>query len=264
MSYILDALKKSEREKTLGQVPTLETVVSDTGHEHRARSQAWIVVPVLLVALAGLVFMYQSGTFNLLSLNPEDTPNPQDTAESNNAAPAVRPEPEKTAPADEVTAAGDQENTSQLPAKITQPASGQDNAPPLSAGRLAAPPAESVLQIPPQEAVGTTAPVAKNVSEPGDQPQPSQSPEPGQDSAEPGPQDPGTAAAGYDTVLPDALRNINVNVVTWSPQPRQRFTMLDLTIYKEGDTLPNGADIREIIQTGVIVDFQEQRYLLRP
>ena len=65
-------------------------------------------------------------------------------------------------------------------------------------------------------------------------------------------------------MIHDGLRDISVNVVSYSSDARQRFVMLDLTIYKEGDQLANNAQIVEIIRTGAIVEFQNKRYLLKP
>ena len=68
----------------------------------------------------------------------------------------------------------------------------------------------------------------------------------------------------YEEVIHDSLRNISVNVVSYSSDARQRFVMLDLTIYKEGDQLANNAQVVEIIRNGAIVEFQNKRYLLKP
>ena len=74
MSYILDALKKSEREKTLGQVPTLESVVSDGAKKKRTGTPWWlnlVVFFVTLIAVFGILNM--AGLINFSGSGDSDS-----------------------------------------------------------------------------------------------------------------------------------------------------------------------------------------------
>jgi general secretion pathway protein B len=55
MSYILDALRKSERERQAGQVPGLPNLVSD-GDKKSARWLFWLVGLLLLINLGGVAY----------------------------------------------------------------------------------------------------------------------------------------------------------------------------------------------------------------
>jgi general secretion pathway protein B len=59
MSYILEALKKSQRERELGQVPTLDTP-NFPGERAGARPSLWILLAVILAALAVVIALYSA------------------------------------------------------------------------------------------------------------------------------------------------------------------------------------------------------------
>ena len=59
MSYILEALRKSQQERELGQVPTLETPTFPAG-EAGARPSIWIPLAVFLAALAVVIALYSA------------------------------------------------------------------------------------------------------------------------------------------------------------------------------------------------------------
>src|SRR5215475_5491931 len=80
MSYILDALKKAERDRHIAQVPTLATV-------HRPPAPAptyrwvWVVAPIVVLNLAALAWF----------LWPATTPSPEPAVVA--VAPAATPAP---------------------------------------------------------------------------------------------------------------------------------------------------------------------------
>lgn len=303
MSYILDALKKSEREKTLGQVPTLESVISDGAKKQRTGTPWWlnvIVFFVTLIAVTGILKMAglidltglekavsqqagqseemvsdtttsvtavepadagtSTGTSAALStqidLIPELAIEPQtssvDTGQAetvplqdemeNSQLAEVRQNPQalQTLPEDS-SASNPQDTTQNTGGQQIEEQSAQETAQEIAelAEQIEAQQIEAQLledQAASNLALATQAPAT-----PVQQLQPQ-----------------------YEEVIHDSLRNISVNVVSFSSDARQRFVMLDLTIYKEGDELPNNAQIVEIIRTGAIVEYQNKRYLLKP
>ncbi len=58
MSYILDALQRSQRERELGQVPTVGTVQHETTGRASSRPNSWILVTLLLALAALAVGLY--------------------------------------------------------------------------------------------------------------------------------------------------------------------------------------------------------------
>jgi general secretion pathway protein B len=70
MSYILEALKKSQEERELGQVPTLDGL-PNLYEQRPARSIYWVIVAVVLALLAVLIALYAAFGARLLQENPE-------------------------------------------------------------------------------------------------------------------------------------------------------------------------------------------------
>ena len=106
MSYILDALKKSEKERALGNIPTLETAPSS---KKRGVPLSWFVL-----AVAAVVFVVVG--FVLLSMRTS-TPDFEQTAARNSteAQVATASDPTEAAPASAETAA----SSAQVPAPVT-------------------------------------------------------------------------------------------------------------------------------------------------
>ena len=311
MSYILDALKKSEREKTLGQVPTLESVVSDGAKKQRSGTPWWLNIIVFIVALLvvlGLLKMAgmlnftqpasvstqesgqaaesttefnqsQSATEPVTAVSSTQTSTEQTSSQSANQSgedisqghseqslaaaqqtqaaqveasqsqTVSEPQSEETrAPADEL------EVQSQLPEDLIVTEAGQTEA--GQTDEQTALTRELEEKFAAQEAEELAALARQQQTQVEQQNQPESAPS-SNAAAQPAP-------SAYEEVIHDGLRNISVNVVSYSSDPRQRFVMLDLTIYKEGDQLTNNAQVVEIIRTGAIVDYQGKRYLLKP
>lgn len=62
MSYILDALKKAERERGMAKVPTLETIHAAVPDSGKVRRAAIGYIIILLAAVAGLYIYSRSGS----------------------------------------------------------------------------------------------------------------------------------------------------------------------------------------------------------
>ncbi len=306
MSYILDALKKSEREKTLGQVPTLESVVTDGAKKQRSGTPWWLNLIVFFVAMLAVVGILKMA--GLISFSSSENGNSQQTLQSEaslsgsrNSEPAAEgavadpasgsltqpsvptdqntltvveaegsadtagqdqgtppPAPER---ADEAEALQIAEISSQalteVPADLPPQNDGQqtgadENSVQLLEDKFTEQEAEELAALA-QQAEAQMLAAQKQLDEAG-----SNDPNAGQDSARQSTQ------PQYEAVIHDSLRDIAVNVVSYSSDARQRFVMLDLTIFKEGDQFANNAQVIEIIRTGAIVEYQNKRYLLKP
>ena len=61
-----------------------------------------------------------------------------------------------------------------------------------------------------------------------------------------------------DTGLPDLHLDIHV----WSEQPRGRFVYVNTTKYREGDDLTEGPRVASIVRNGVVLEHNGRRFLL--
>ena len=279
MSYILDALKKSEREKTLGQVPTLETVISDGAKKQPTGTPWWVNLLVFLgVLLAILVIMYFAGLINFDS-KKEAFSNSSSPAQNNQVQTEVN-QPEtvtQTATAvieqevEQPDPVGQQSIVEPVQQEVTLPVEPEiqqavDTEAKERAAEIAEIAAAQQQALAKQEAdelavQQLTQPEVAEVQAPTQQAEPETQQQVQIEEAAVVQQ---SQNNDYEEALHQSLRNIAVNVVSYSSDARQRFVMLDLTIFKEGDSLPSGAEIIEIQRTGAIVEFQNKRYLLKP
>lgn len=229
MSYILEALKKSELQRDIGQVPGI-----DSEHEKPLRQTSskwlWAGIGVLLLN-AGLLAV-------LLWPKPE-----QDA--SREISRTLEPAPgQQQAP---VTAAQD------LPQIDAQPPVWRETAPvaPAPTGAVA-PPVQSVASIPPVVAVPVIeqqAPVVAAYA-----------------AAEPAP----VVRAGADDLplwpqIPVHLfqqlnGGLRLDVHVYSTLPQDRFVLINLQKYHEGEQLQEGPLLDEITSEGVILSFQGQQF----
>jgi len=294
MSYILDALKKSEREKTLGQVPTLESVVSDGAKKQRSGTPWWlnlIVFFVTLIAVVGILNMA-----GLINFSSSENSASQQTGTSEVSVsgvdmkePAVEPvvaDPETVLSEELLTDLSIQSQQNVTAATHVN----QSTANALQAQETPPPQSPDTMQATETQMTDVLSEVSTDVSPTND----AQLGEPENNTAQQAEElaalsqqfeaqkqleqansnnaNAGRQQAGieqqsqpqYEEVIHNDLRDISVNVVSYSSDARQRFVMLDLTIYKEGDQLANNAQVMEIIRTGAIVDYQNKRYLLKP
>lgn len=212
MSYILEALKKAEQQREIGQVPRI-----DSAHEPAAAglSSRWgVIVVLVLLVNAGL----------LLALFWPDRPaNLQEAAK----APAV-------------TRTGTESvdvQPMETPTVVQQPASTESLpvTPPITAP---APP-----QVRPSPAVSYSPPVP-----PAPVPQPEALPV--------WPQVP-------SHIFEQLHGNLRLDVHVYSEKPRDRFVLINLQKYHEGEQLQEGPVVDAITAEGVVLSLQGQQFLLR-
>ncbi|MDH3690282.1 MAG: general secretion pathway protein GspB, partial [Gammaproteobacteria bacterium] len=63
---------------------------------------------------------------------------------------------------------------------------------------------------------------------------------------------------------PTGLPPLSVNVVSYSEVPSRRFVMINETLYKEGQEISTGLMVDEITPNGPILRYQGNRFLMRP
>jgi general secretion pathway protein B len=204
MSYILDALKKSQRERALGSIPQIDAPPPDTAVRRGGRIAVAAVAAAVLIAGGIAAGMYLS--------RPASAP--------------LRTAPSQAAP---------QELSPAVGSAATQPE-------PQSA-----PESESESE----SAAESAAPVAARA--PATQPA---APEPAQVAA--------PLLADTPLAYQRQVPSMSINVVSYSEAPERRFVMIDLVMYREGQTLPNGATVIAIAPDEVTFSFAGARFRLRP
>jgi len=251
MSYILEALKKAEHQREIGQVPRI-----DSEHEPAAAglSSRWgVIVVLVLLVNAGL----------LLALFWPDSP-VVDLQEPVSSAAKVSPAT-RTRSAPDRRYRGNAAVVPQgsIPGKVLQPRHES----------TLAEDAASVASLPVQ-----TAPVPHTVSTPGPEPArflpvtpPTVAPVPPQvrsaPSAPPVPVPHTKALPVWPQVSTHIFEqlhgNLRLDVHVYSENPRDRFVLINLQKYHEGEQLQEGPVVDAITAEGVVLSLQGQQFLLR-
>jgi general secretion pathway protein B len=137
MSYILEALKKADRERTLGDVPDLETAHWGERRQRRPYRWVWVVVALLVFNGALLaVLLGRNDAPEVAEQLPKKTAPGADTAAILPSRQITRPrEPVYVPPAVQTPPPAAQ----QVPAATTQPAYSQNPPVTSSAAPVAAP-----------------------------------------------------------------------------------------------------------------------------
>ena len=234
MSYILDALKKAERERGIAQVPTLATV-----HELRAAPQVrkWIIPGVLVLAAAAAVWFLVSISGRHVAT--ESAP----AMESGSAA------PEAAAPETAGPSAG--ASISAPKALVPAPAVDSRKSP------LRVTEQTRVLEDPRPVQTPRPAVVARPIW---DQPEVSQSrPAPGDFDGE-------TLAANPEKPmsLRDAVARMIMTMHMFSEMKSERLVFINGRKYVEGDAVEGRYLLEQITAEGAVLSYGSERAVLMP
>ena len=195
MSFILDALKKSETERQRQNAPGIASI-PESGQSSKGGKWIWLIVGLLVINLAVL-----AGIFWTRSDPPAE---PVATTEAAPESPVATRAP--------ATASGSTPAvTGQSAAPVAVPPPTETFAPPAGAGQVTTGlPTMTELQV------------------------------------------------NGQLQLPDMHLDIHV----YSAQPADRFVFVNMSKYKENETLSEGPFVREITPDGVVLDFQGRQFLL--
>lgn len=247
MSFILDALKKSESDRQRQSGPSLfEVKVAPP----RRRLPLWAVAIAVLLAINLIVIAW-------MLLRHPAAPNPSTAAGSapSAAAPVVA---RAAPPASPAAPAGSE------PAPAAAPAVDQRSGRP---DETAASGARSRAESPPATAAST----APSDSAPAHAPA-GNSPSDYAPAVEP-PTTPGSAASAgagstdglaiYQQIVNSAnLPELHLDLHVYADRPQGRFAMINMHRVAEGDSLPNGVQVDAIRPDGVVLSYHGTRFLL--
>lgn len=249
MSYILDALKKSERERPPGPVPNLFTVHGPQPAPPRRTTRA-IVAAALLLTVTGIALWVWVGT----GRRAEDAARPPvaDAPEQRAAVPDPPATPRasvvpKPPPAAASPVAGTAIAPSQPPAGVraevpfpppspAAPAQAPLSPAPVVPGSPAA--AEPARDMVPTVPTMPTVPTVPTVEE--------------------APPADGRVLDVADLPAPvrAGLPKLHVTGIVWSEEPSLRLLSIDDRILREGGEAAAGVSLREITPEGAVFDFK--------
>jgi len=291
VSYILDALRKSEDQRRLGQSPDLHsapvTPSSSSAHSSRLRIAAIVVVLITVVATLGywLLFSQTDKSASSVAEAPEVTASsPADQSGSVDrtaAEQALGPESEAGVPGEEKEPAPrrrrtviDRRSPNQEPVTtVSRPAPARPGTvpkpPPVvpqgERERLVTDPEqarrliEEQTQSPPTGGSATEQPATVRSSD---------SPQPSDDGAEDGNWEPERIEFVEVWDLPLSVRQelpeLDLSIHVFSGEPAERFVLINGERRLEGTALGGGVRLAEIVRQGAIVEFRDYRFLLRP
>ena len=264
MSYILEALRKADQERSAGSVPDLEAVHESTSQS--GSSYRWIWILGVILALNGMllaVILLRDGHDEPAPV-VEDSPAPPQrkiVREPPAPPPAVvvsRPAPRAPPPA----------VTARKPVTVAA-------TPPVQA--RAPSPVPPVVPIAREGVAGITPvspPPAPEVSRRADSQAitpPVSTPTVPQASRSVPPQP--AAPSGSDSGIPywddmslefrSGLSMPRLDVHVYDSNPQRRFLLVELKKYREGDTLTNGAVVEEILPDGIQLFYRGTRFVYR-
>jgi len=228
MSYILEALKKADQERGMGAVPSLATPQEIEHPRARSRRWPWVVVTLLLVN-AVLIAML---------LRDEDAEAPVAVE-----APLERPPaPLNDPPARAIQQTSQAEISGKTDSRKT--ALPEKRRPSSAGGLVVLPEPVNAQNSPPSMPL-------KRKSVAGAE-------------AGPSPQDASQLQSWYE--LPAETRSRldlpRLDIHVYSEDPKDRFILVKLKKYREGERLDSGLVLEEILPDGMVMSYQGERFLV--
>jgi len=277
MSYILDALKKSEQERQRGSVPNLQSVQTPSKPPAR-KPMRWISLVSALLALSAAFFIYLRQSWNTEVSIKQDVTISSKAPVTEAVAPPLSTETVKTLP-----------EPKPAQPKLTQPSVKPKKDATPTAGGL------TPVKPPPQRNERTTKPVIKPVKPVARQIKPKaavskkkameplpvdtarqwqkitpsstsqaavviQQPHPQQTKPQPDSRPRLPTAAELPVSIQRGLPGIRISAHIYSDKPASRMVIINDKTLREGETVARGLTIEEITRDGVIFRFQARRF----
>lgn len=300
MSYILDALRKSEDQRRLGQTPDLSSAPANPARSNRratVRRAALIASAVVVIAGAGFWwFGHREIGMESDQLIADQAPAASPTNSGVRQA-SAGPDPNEQALVSGRNASGEptQDEAPEQRRRRTvvdrrspdqQPLTAVSRPAPARPGAVSTPPpvvpdgererlvvdADEAMQIvEAREPAGSTQPANDSQSQASaSRPQRIADPISESDDATSSPAEWEPERTEFIEVwdLPLAIRRelpeLAVSIHVFSTSPKERFVLINGERRLEGAALGSGARLVEVAREGAIVEFRDYRFLLRP
>lgn len=260
MSYILNALRKSERERQSCQP---DTVASRIVLQQAPPQHATAKIIAALLAVNAAILAYFLGVAPRMAANG-NAPPAQAAAQKLPALPLAElapalPGERPPLPAKALPKAKPEQTRAATPAAVVKAAEIKkppiEPAKPAPAKTLAqAEPASAAKPLPAAEPAGLPPMRAAIANEAG--------------AATPGPVAL-AAKSGLPTLeqLPAELRqslpSLPINVFSYSPIPAERFVMIDMVKYVPGQMIKDRLELKQILEDGIVVSYDGQQFKIK-
>jgi general secretion pathway protein B len=259
MSILLDALKRSESQRELGSVPTLQTS-TETSTPATQPAPAWLPFGLVLIA-AGLMTWLGLEQFSF-----EEVPLSGGLAQQQNAsADSVEPAAPAQSTPEQAPAAGKSILPRLADSDSTQPATEQPQAAEPRAGRQVRDyaaersAASATPSEPTRDNAVRQAEVAKVEIEAPTATAPMPADTAAGDNYEP-------EIINYWQVpekMRDGLPDLRISVLVYAETPENRFVLMNGERLREGEELPNGLLLEEIQRDRAIFNYRNYRFYLK-
>ncbi|WNB75424.1 general secretion pathway protein GspB [Methylomonas koyamae] len=249
MSYILNALRKSERERQACQP---DTVAGRIVLQHAPPQHATAKIIAALLAVNAAILAYFLGVAPRMAANGNAPPQAAaqqlpalPPAESNPAPPGERPPlPAKASPK-----AKPEQTRAATPAAAVK--SAELKKPPIEPAE----PASAAKPLPAAEPAGRP-PMRAAIA-----------------NVEAGAATPGPVALAAKSGLPtleqlpaelrQSLPSLPINVFSYSPIPAERFVMIDMVKYVPGQMIKDRLELKQILEDGIVVSYDGQQFKIK-
>jgi general secretion pathway protein B len=268
MSYILEALKKSQQERDLGQVPTLDANLFPTVAQ-AIRPSPWGLAAVGLAALAVVIALYAA--LRSQPLTPSAEPSSPESPVAQRAQNAQKSDAPKVA--EPITAPGSADAPQQNARPEPSPVTGAPPAAPESGTAVAPAPIEASAPPPVQNKVVplippplTSSPVPDDVradieafKEQVRLEREGKSAKPEKPAAQPK-----TAGKPEDLRLPPDIEGrlpaFFMTVHVYDKDPAKRFVGINSLKTREGEHTREGITVEEILPDGAVLSFEGHKF----
>ena len=221
MSYILDALKKSEQQRGNGKIPDVQTVHSSSLNYRDEKKAYWpyfLIIAILLNLIAILYFIFDKEL-----------------------------EPGTITPQEEYTASKAETGSTQEKVAATDFASPEEISVPETSSKKQAASNTEILSTPTKEEPVETKAEEKEISQP-------------VKTAEDSPRENIIEYHDLPESLNRQIPTINISAHVYSSNPLQRSIVINNNLLEEGDYVLDDLILQEITVDGAIFDFDGTRF----
>jgi general secretion pathway protein B len=241
MSYILDALRKAERERKLGRVPGIDlNRIGGNEAPSSSRWPVWVALGLILnAAVLGAWYLYQRvdepPRGELAAAEPEKAPVPEISAPrmASPAVPQIAKATPEAAPAVPETRVADDAKAAPVPSTDPEPT--------------------AALAVP------KSSPEPQPTAEPEPEPKPKPKPKPAKRRT---PKATPPALAEMPAAYRAKVPRLDLSVHVYSDTPSKRFVFINGKQYREGQRLTEGPTLEQIQLRGIVLQYKGERFLL--